>query len=83
MPIPLALSLAFTDARKASDVNTSVSKKPVSSSAMPVALKLNNSTGIPTPIKKALASENATPAYSLSIIFWRLMGCANISSINS
>ena len=28
-PIPLALSLAFTEVRKASDVNTSVNQMPV------------------------------------------------------
>ena len=81
--MPLALSLALTDAKKASEVNTSVNEAPLNNKANPVASGENINTGTPTPIRKALSNDRPTPANSLNRILVRLIGCEDISSINS
>ena len=81
--MPLALSLELTDAKKASDVKTSVNEAPLNNKAKPVASGENIKTGMPTPIRKALSNDKPTPANSLNKILVRLIGCDDISSINS
>ena len=81
--MPLALSLELTDAKKASDVNTNVNEAPLNNKANPVAFAANNKTVIPTPTRKALSNDKLTPANSLNKILVRLIGCDDISSMNS
>jgi hypothetical protein len=81
--MPLALSLAITEARNAIELNTRVKHAPVKINANPVASGENNITGSPTPIKNALNNEILTPAYSLSNILVLLIGWEAMSSMNS
>lgn len=81
--MPFALSRVSTEAKNASDVNTSVSAHPEPIKINPVLSNENIKTGIPMPIMNAVSMERATPANSPKIIVVRLNGWATSNSINS
>jgi hypothetical protein len=81
--MPRALSLDFTEAKKAIELKIIVRAKPVKRSDIPVASNEYIRIGIPAPIRNAVANDKLTPANSLSSILVLLIGCDSMSSINS